>query len=245
MDIYIYVYVLHVNIYAIYMYIYIYIYISCECLRKTYVYILITCTHMYFYLCVRTTGSTLVTLRNLEWGFIYQISLLCHSTSFFHDYQYTSYLLTMTFIFDRCRHSWAAMTNVKYGIDLKDLTDTFAKSIFPTSEKLTNALLWRHNGLGSVSNHQPRDCLLNRLFRRRSKKTPKLRVTGLCAGKSPGTGEFPAQMSSNAENVSIWWRHHGSFSTPNSSLVQTSASRQLSVFNGSYEYMRSVYRVTP
>ena len=24
-----------------------------------------------------------------------------------------------------------------------------------------------------------------------------------------GTGEFPAQMSSNAENVSIWWRHHG------------------------------------
>ena len=26
---------------------------------------------------------------------------------------------------------------------------------------------------------------------------------------SPGTGEFPAQMASNAENVSIWWRHHG------------------------------------
>ena len=22
-------------------------------------------------------------------------------------------------------------------------------------------------------------------------------------------GEFPAQMASNAENVSIWWRHHG------------------------------------
>ena len=27
-------------------------------------------------------------------------------------------------------------------------------------------------------------------------------------GNSPGTGEFPAQMASNAENVSIWWRHH-------------------------------------
>ena len=39
-------------------------------------------------------------------------------------------------------------------------------------------------------------------------KTSKLRVTGLCAGNSPGTGEFPAQMASNAENVSIWWRHH-------------------------------------
>ena len=74
---------------------------------------------------------------------------------------------------------------------------------------VTDILLqWRHNERGSVSNHQPPDCLLNRLFRRRSKKTSKLRVTGLCAGNSPGTGEFPAQMASNAENVSIWWRHH-------------------------------------
>ena len=40
------------------------------------------------------------------------------------------------------------------------------------------------------------------------KETPKLHVTGLCAGNSPVTGgEFPAQMASNAENVSIWWRH--------------------------------------
>ena len=50
--------------------------------------------------------------------------------------------------------------------------------------------------------------LLNRLFRRRSKKTSKFRATGLCVGNSPGTGEFPVQMASNAENVSIWWRHH-------------------------------------
>ena len=56
-------------------------------------------------------------------------------------------------------------------------------------------------------------CLLNRLFRRRSKKTSKLRVTGLCAGKSLGTGEFPPQVASNAENVSIWWRHHVSLDT--------------------------------
>ena len=34
-------------------------------------------------------------------------------------------------------------------------------------------------------------------------KTSKLRVTGLCAGKSPVTGEFSAQMASNAENISI------------------------------------------
>ena len=46
----------------------------------------------------------------------------------------------------------------------------------------SNPLRWRHNGCDSVSNHQPYDCLLNRLFRRRWKKTSKLRVTGLCAG---------------------------------------------------------------
>ena len=40
-------------------------------------------------------------------------------------------------------------------------------------------------------NHQPRDCVLNRLFRRRSKKTSKLRVTGLCAGNSPATVNSP------------------------------------------------------
>ena len=59
-----------------------------------------------------------------------------------------------------------------------------------------------------VSNQQPHDCLLNCLFRRRSKKTSKLRVTGLCEGNSPVTSEFPAQRTSYAESVSIWWRHH-------------------------------------
>ena len=52
------------------------------------------------------------------------------------------------------------------------------------------------------------DCLLNRLFRRRSEETSKLRLTGLRERNSPVTGEFPAQRASNAENVSIWWRHH-------------------------------------
>ena len=69
----------------------------------------------------------------------------------------------------------------------------------------------RHNRYDSVSNHQLRDCLLNILFRRRSKNTSKLRVTGLCEGNSPVTGEFPTQGASNAENVSIWWRHHATY----------------------------------
>ena len=79
---------------------------------------------------------------------------------------------------------------------------------FRRTRSITLSLRWRHNGHDGVSNHQPHDYLLNRLFRRRSKKTSKLRVTGLCGGNSPGTGEFPAQRASNAENVSIWWRHH-------------------------------------
>ena len=69
-------------------------------------------------------------------------------------------------------------------------------------------LRWRHNGRDGVANHQPHECVLNSLFRRRSKKTSKLRVTCLCEGNSPVTGDFPAQMASDAENVSIWWRHH-------------------------------------
>ena len=66
----------------------------------------------------------------------------------------------------------------------------------------------RHNGCDGVLNHQCLDCLLNLLIRHRSKKLSKLRVTGLCAGSSPGAGGFPTQMASYAENDSIWWRHH-------------------------------------
>ena len=69
-------------------------------------------------------------------------------------------------------------------------------------------LQWCHNERGCFTNHQSHDCLLNRLCRCRSKKISKLRVTGLCVGNSPVTGEFPAQRASNVGNVSIWWHHH-------------------------------------
>ena len=72
-----------------------------------------------------------------------------------------------------------------------------------------SSLRWRHNERGGVSNHQPHDCLFNPFIRRRSNETSKLRVTDLCEGNSPVTGEFPSQSASNAENASIWWRHHG------------------------------------
>ena len=57
----------------------------------------------------------------------------------------------------------------------------------------------RHNGRDGVSNHNRLDFLLYCLFRRRSKKTSKLRVTGLCEGNPPVTGGFLSQRISNAE----------------------------------------------
>ena len=58
-------------------------------------------------------------------------------------------------------------------------------------------------------NHRCLDCFLNCLFRRRSKKTSKLRVTGHREGNPPVTDGFPTQLASYAEKKSIWWRHHG------------------------------------
>ena len=59
-------------------------------------------------------------------------------------------------------------------------------------------LQWRHNERDGVSNHQPHDCLCSRILKCRLKEASKLCVNGF----------VPAQMASNAENVSIWWRHH-------------------------------------
>ena len=79
-----------------------------------------------------------------------------------------------------------------------------------TSYKPVSSLQCRHNEGNSVPNHQPRNCLLMRLFRHWWNKTSKLRVTGLCAGNSPVISAFPAKRASNTENVFIWWRHQAS-----------------------------------
>ena len=63
------------------------------------------------------------------------------------------------------------------------------QSTYQISDSIS--LQWRHNDHDDVWNHQPHECLLNRLFRHRSKKTSKLRVTGLCAGNSPGPVNSP------------------------------------------------------
>ena len=101
-------------------------------------------------------------------------------------------------------------------------------------------LQWRHNERHGVSNHQPRDCYLN--LRRRSKKTSKLRVTGLCEGNSPVTDEFPAQRVSNAENASFddvimsWSRWGDSHQDRKSSTL---AARKLVIFHRSFRHLNS------
>ena len=60
---------------------------------------------------------------------------------------------------------------------------------------ITMTSLWARWRLKS-----PTSRLFTQLFsRRRSQKTSKLRITGLCEGNSPVTGEFPTQRASNAE----------------------------------------------
>ena len=85
-------------------------------------------------------------------------------------------------------------------------------------------LQWRHDERDGVSSYRRLDCLLNHLFRRRSNKTSKLRVTGLCEGNPPVTGGFPSQRPVTRKIVPFgdvdmrrheqpwcWWRHPGIF----------------------------------
>ena len=98
----------------------------------------------------------------------------------------------------------------------------FSEAAFTTFCELRKScfwctLQWRHNERDSISNRQSHNCLFNCLLRRRPQKTSKLRVTGLCAGKSPVTGEFPAQRVSNQSQsfhgfeCAIFYRLHTVF----------------------------------
>ena len=75
-------------------------------------------------------------------------------------------------------HHWASWTHSYHSLPHRGDNDP-------------RSLQWRHNDHDGFSNHQPHGCLLNRLFGRRSKKTSKFRVTGLCVGTSPGPVNFP------------------------------------------------------
>ena len=105
------------------------------------------------------------------------------------------------------------------------------------------SLRWRHNDRDGVSNHQL--CLPKRLIRRGSKKTSKLLVTGLWEGNSSVTGEFPAQRSSNAENVAIWWRHHVTLLGKPLYAAHVSIERQRSSFANTVCFLYCLAEVSP
>ena len=111
------------------------------------------------------------------------------------------------------------VTDLQHNLCVRTYDDV-SISVMQSKHMIWNeALQWRHNEGDGVSNHRRLDGLPSRLFRRRWKKTSKLRVTGLCEGNSLVTSEFPSQKSSNAENCSIWWRHHELYNSGTRSVV--------------------------
>ena len=71
---------------------------------------------------------------------------------------------------------------------------------FKTRWAITNYSQNEHNG---VSNHWCLECFLIRLFMRRSKKTSKLRITGLYDGNPPVAGAFP--LAKGQKRVSLYF----------------------------------------
>ena len=106
---------------------------------------------------------------------------------------YIDIVLTLSI---KIRQSWDHLISIK-GIPILVRQDLYI------------ALQWSHNEHDGISNHHNLNHLLNHFFRCKSKKTSKICVTGLCEGNQLVTGGFPSQRASTAENISIWWNHHG------------------------------------
>ena len=103
--------------------------------------------------------------------------------------QAVDWLMNATLIFDWCPRNHAVETPVKYGhysggqrcISQNKKNVPHCK-IHGWGFSEPHISQWRHNQRDSVSNRRCLDYLLDRLFRHRSKKASKLRVTGLCEG---------------------------------------------------------------
>ena len=111
---------------------------------------------------VSILGQLCTHKHKIKW--LYSVLLLILSGS--HHGHLIALLVTLT--------TKVAGGSHKYFTDL-----ILSSNIFWPAMKHHPSLEWRHNGRDGVSNHQPHDCLLNRLFRRRTKKTSQIRVTGL------------------------------------------------------------------
>ena len=86
----------------------------------------------------------------------------------------------------------AQFMNVPYMFPVRNLyPDRIHSNYLHFKLHYFKTLQWRHNEHDGVLSRQSYYCLLNRLFRRRSKKTSKFRVTGLCKGNYPGPMNSP------------------------------------------------------
>ena len=89
----------------------------------------------------------------------------------------------------RILYRWMATNSSRW--DFSETSFSNEPQMYLVTPKAT--LQWQHNERDGVSNQQPSGFSLNRLFKRRSEETSKLLVTGLYAGNSLLTVEFPAQ----------------------------------------------------
>ena len=95
------------------------------------------------------------------------------------------------------------------------LPDDVLPSYLLWEYRIELAVQWRHNGHDSVSNHQPHDRLLNRLFRRRSKKMSNSASLAFVRGIHRRPVNSPHKWPvTRKTSVSIGRRHHGFYGTP-------------------------------
>ena len=105
--------------------------------------------------------------------------------------------------FDCC----LASNNYLYNVVLLPTVPLLVTTTKPHCSSLI-VLQWRHNEGDGVSNRWCVDCLLSHLFRRRSKKTSKLRVSGICEGR-PLICNEPNQIwfaLGCSDNIRVCWR---------------------------------------
>ena len=97
---------------------------------------------------------------------------------------------------------WYFPFRIRYAIH-KAKWFRFCPLIYQAAPKLS--LQWRHNGRDGVSITGVSivySTVCSDADQRKHQSSASLE------GNSPITSEFPSQWASNAENVSIWWRHH-------------------------------------
>ena len=70
------------------------------------------------------------------------------------------------------------------------------------------SLQWRHNGRDGVSDHQPYDCSLNCIFKEQIKENSQSAASQASVREIHRWPVNSLTKTSNAKNVSIWWRHH-------------------------------------